>query len=451
MAPEVSTRSAATWPQGRLRPDLPSVSYRRLGEHGVVLHVPSGAVTVLSPVAAFLWEGLGNTETTVVDLVARLTREYDVSIEQAARDVDALIREWRARGLIRDSEATSGPESSEGGRPPDPRDKDLLTRLAASLAVPITCDWEVTLRCNHRCLHCYVAAGTPLDGELDAGQALSVVAQLREMGCLFLSLTGGEPLTRRDLPAIVREAGRAGMRVTLLTNASLAGRAEAGELAEAGLRACEISLYGGQSATHDGITRVAGSFQATLKGLRAFHAVGTKVTVKFLATRMAFDERLRVQDLALELGAGFRLGPLITPTLRGSLDPCGLRLTDDQLTKILAEGSYRPQEVRCEPATHKLRLGSDGSMYGCDFLPSPVGRLPAHGTPLGDWQSPAALALRGAAWTQTPPPKCADCPLRTTCPRCPGLAFLEHGSYEAIHIEACRIARLYNAVTSREA
>jgi radical SAM protein with 4Fe4S-binding SPASM domain len=408
-------------------------------------------VTILSPVAAFLWEGLGETETTVAELVARLTREYDVSAERAARDVDALVREWRARGLIRYSEATGGPEGSEGERPPDPRDKELLTRLATSLAVPITCDWEVTLRCNQRCLHCYVAAGTPLDGELDPDQALSVVAQLREMGCLFLALTGGEPLARRDLPALVREANQAGMRVTLLTNATLAGPAETGKLAEAGLRACEVSLYGGEPATHDAITRITGSFRATLNGVRAFRAAGVKVTLKFLAMRPAFDERLRVQDLALQLGAGFSLGPLITPTLRGGLEPCELRLTDDQLTRILAEGSYRPQEVRCEPATHKLRLGSDGSMYGCDFLPSPVGRLPARGAPLGEWRSPAALALRGAAWTQTPPPKCAGCPLRTTCPRCPGLAFLEHGSYEAVHLEACRIARLHHAATPREA
>jgi MoaA/NifB/PqqE/SkfB family radical SAM enzyme len=419
----------------------PSVTYRRLGPQGVVLRRTTGAVTLLSPVAAFLWESMG-AGATAFRLTGLLTENYDVSDERAAADVLSLLREWTSRRLIvTDGQPGPGPE-----RPADPRERDLLTRLAAGLAVPVTCDWEITRDCNLRCLHCYVEAGRPLAGELTTSQALEVLGQLRSMGCLFLTLTGGEPLVRADLAEIVRAAAGEGLRVTLLTNGSLAGPSRARELAEAGLGACEISLYGRRPETHDSVTGVVGSFADGLSGLEAFVQAGLRVTVKFPVMRDTFEERFEVKKLAADRGAGFALAPLLSPTLRGGLGPCDLRVSDRQLTQLLAEGLYDPRPVLCEPATHKLRLGSDGTMFACDYLPIPIGRLPTSASPLDLWQSPAAAALRRAPWTTTPAAVCCECPLRSRCPRCPGLAQLEHGSYDAVHAEACRIARAFHSL-----
>ncbi|HMA94207.1 MAG TPA: radical SAM protein, partial [Polyangiaceae bacterium] len=54
--------------------------------------------------------------------------------------------------------------------------------------------WELTLRCNLNCRHCGSRAGRARDDELALNEALTLADDLAEMGCQFLTLSGGEPL-----------------------------------------------------------------------------------------------------------------------------------------------------------------------------------------------------------------------------------------------------------------
>ena len=58
--------------------------------------------------------------------------------------------------------------------------------------------WEITWKCDLRCAHCLVSAGQPRGTELSTEQAFEVVDQIAELGARVVSLTGGEPLLRRD-------------------------------------------------------------------------------------------------------------------------------------------------------------------------------------------------------------------------------------------------------------
>ena len=66
---------------------------------------------------------------------------------------------------------------------------------------------SVTDRCNFRCQYCMPAEGLPW---LERTEILTfeeiarIVALLAAMGVHDLRLTGGEPLVRRDFPALVR-------------------------------------------------------------------------------------------------------------------------------------------------------------------------------------------------------------------------------------------------------
>ncbi len=54
--------------------------------------------------------------------------------------------------------------------------------------------WELTRRCNYRCLHCGTSCGAPRDDELTLDQAYKMIDDLAELGCEILNLSGGEPL-----------------------------------------------------------------------------------------------------------------------------------------------------------------------------------------------------------------------------------------------------------------
>ena len=62
---------------------------------------------------------------------------------------------------------------------------------------PLRAMLELTYRCNFRCVHCYlVEFRSP--GVLTTDELRSTMEQLAQMGCMVLTLTGGEPLVRRD-------------------------------------------------------------------------------------------------------------------------------------------------------------------------------------------------------------------------------------------------------------
>jgi MoaA/NifB/PqqE/SkfB family radical SAM enzyme len=63
---------------------------------------------------------------------------------------------------------------------------------------PVYAVWEITLRCDLRCLHCGSRAGKARPDELDTAQALDLVDQMAAMSVKEVSLIGGEAYLRDD-------------------------------------------------------------------------------------------------------------------------------------------------------------------------------------------------------------------------------------------------------------
>ncbi len=63
--------------------------------------------------------------------------------------------------------------------------------------------WNVTQRCNLKCVHCYAhAKNTSSDNELTTGQGKELIDDLADFGAPVMLFSGGEPLVRKDLPTV---------------------------------------------------------------------------------------------------------------------------------------------------------------------------------------------------------------------------------------------------------
>lgn len=74
--------------------------------------------------------------------------------------------------------------------------------------------WSITGRCNFRCRHCYMSAPEAKLGELTHEQIMDIIDQFEACGIQKTTLTGGEPLVRRDFEDIVRELSRRRIVIT---------------------------------------------------------------------------------------------------------------------------------------------------------------------------------------------------------------------------------------------
>ena len=83
---------------------------------------------------------------------------------------------------------------------------------------PRTCVWEVTMGCNMRCKHCGSSCEFPLPGELNTLEAFDFIDMCSDIGMEWINLSGGEPLTRKDLPKLIEHIYLKGMYVNIITN-----------------------------------------------------------------------------------------------------------------------------------------------------------------------------------------------------------------------------------------
>lgn len=160
--------------------------------------------------------------------------------------------------------------------------------------------WNVTRRCNLRCVHCYSSSkNIEYEGELSTAEGKALITDLASFGCPVILLSGGEPLIRPDLEELAGFAADKGMRVVISTNGTLITREKAAAFRKIGLSYVGISLDGiGQ--THDKFRGEKGAFEAAVRGMRICREFGIKVGVRFTINRRNYREIPAVFDLMEE-------------------------------------------------------------------------------------------------------------------------------------------------------
>src|SRR5689334_12111887 len=138
---------------------------------------------------------------------------------------------------------------------------------------------NVTERCNIRCVHCYWEEyGAHKDPSIETIDR--ILLQFKALGKAYgeqgrhvLTIGGGEPTIRKDLPEIIRLAVRRRFRVRLVTNAVNMTEEMARTLRKAGLRIVQVSLDGACEATHDSV-RGKGNWARSMRGISALKKAG---------------------------------------------------------------------------------------------------------------------------------------------------------------------------------
>jgi radical SAM protein with 4Fe4S-binding SPASM domain len=334
----------------------------------------------------------------------------------------------------------------------------LAARLRAKAArerIPVEGSLELTARCNLACRHCYVNQPEIVDAarpeELTTGQWRDLLDRIADAGCLWLGITGGEPLLRPDFDAIYRHARRRGFLVTLLTNGTLIDDRIAGLLAELPPLVVEVSLYGHTAPTYERVTGVPGSHAACHRGIEALASRGLPYRLKATVTRENVHELEDLRAFAADRGIEFRFDGLLNRRLDGGPLPAELALPAAELARLeLADRRGRQgwedrvaQQRAAPPSPHVCAAGV--SAFHVDWagrlMPCLMARSPA--VPLLEqsfrdgWDGPLREVVDGWAAADT---ICRGCALAACCDACPGWSQLEGGDATRPVERLCRVA-----------
>ena len=203
---------------------------------------------------------------------------------------------------------------------------------------PLRCQWEITCRCNLRCVMCYTDCyNTParIKGELSTVEILRIMDELAEAGTLELCLTGGEPLARPDFFQLYEHAINCGFLVTVFSNGTLITEVQANRFAALRPHRIEISLHGMTRATFEQITLGQGSYDRCLQAIRLL--LDRQIPLVLKSTAMTLNQReiLDVKRFVESLDTvRYKLGEEMRPELDGGAGPFQHALSEHDLAKL---------------------------------------------------------------------------------------------------------------------
>jgi len=349
-----------------------------------------------------------------------------------------------------------------------------MDRVAARTARkhhPLNVHFDLTYRCNERCIHCYLDHED--HGELTTAEILHVLEELAAAGVLTLTFSGGEIFLRPDLFEILAAARRLHFDISLKTNALLVTAERAARLRELGVRSIQISVYSSDPAVHDAITKVPGSLARTVAAVPLLVAQGLKVQLACPLMQQNLLAYRGVMALAGKLGVPYSFDPTITPMMDGSGGPLTHRVSTAALLPVLQDPvlsachprpaaradvalpsgkpvpalasavssgleSFSYEDIPCSAGHNSCYISPYGDVLPCVQLPQTAGNL--RHQRFGDiWYRAASLEeLRSARDSELP--VCGGCEIRSYCERCPGLALMEGGDVLGAYERACEMA-----------
>jgi radical SAM protein with 4Fe4S-binding SPASM domain len=216
--------------------------------------------------------------------------------------------------------------------------------------------FHLTERCNLLCRHCYQSAAV---SEMTYEEVCGAMTEVKKTvhGWAVdhdidvspsLHFTGGEPLVRQDLFAVLDYASGCGFSISLMTNGTLIDEAAARRIGEARVTDVQVSLDGTQEA-HDSL-RGRGAYGRALDGVRHLVAAGVEANLNVTVTRRNMRQTGELVRVAEELGAGGIAFSRLVPSGRGK------GLMDEALTR--AETGRFYDELRLHRESSKIAVAS---------------------------------------------------------------------------------------------
>jgi radical SAM protein with 4Fe4S-binding SPASM domain len=315
---------------------------------------------------------------------------------------------------------------------------------------PLLVFYEVTQACDLACRHCRACAQTrPDPAELTTNESRLLIDQLASFETPpMLVLTGGDPLKRADIFALIEYAANLGLRVAITPSATpLVTPAAICRLRDSGISRIAISLDGADEQTHDAMRGFDGTMKRSLEVLADARDAGLSIQVNTTLTRLNFDQIDRMAELLATQHIDMWSVFFLIPTGRGGNLP---RLSADEceqaFERLWAHAQLQPYQIKTTEAPHYRRfviqhqrskpkaadgfapfgfasagvndgkgvmfVGHTGMVYPSGFLPVACGIFPRENVVKIYQNSPIFQGLRDTDRLQG---KCHDCEFRNVC------------------------------------
>ncbi len=429
--------------------------YRLVSDETLLVNSISNKWYRFNQVGALIFEHL-KEPSSIKQVVDKLSDEFafdEVSPEELFADVSEFVQYLLEERVIRPESRPAAPKGFI--RVDDWRDE--LDAVGIELGIPTWAKIELSTACHLHCAHCYIPAPerslkrelkvVRQEKELSDDEIYSIMDQLADMGCLLLTLTGGEIFLKKSIFDIIRYAHERGFVLELFTSATPLTPDKISALAELNIGRVQVSVYSHDAKIHDDFTGSAGSWARSVSAIRLMAEMGLHVELVCSIVPDNYQDLIRIRELAESLGASCSYGYPITARTDGNPDTHSLRLNKEELRHAIfavpnffAMPEPKAKTARiCPAAVNMCSITSSGDILPCSQFNLPAGNV-RDGQLAEVWRnSPIFSKLRSLRMEDLKSPDGAELPGYVGL--CPGLNLLEEGDFltpAAITVETTR-------------
>lgn len=353
--------------------------------------------------------------------------------------------------------------------PVEPPWSRYIQAKGSALGLPMAGNFELTGRCNFNCKMCYVHNSDGSD-ELTAEQWIDIGRQAVKNGMLYLLLTGGEPLLRKDFKEIYLALKNMGLLISINTNASLIDDEMFEFLKEYKPIRMNISLYGASDETYKKLCGKA-KYNDVVKNIKRLHEAGIAIRINASITPYNVQDIEGIYRFGEELGIPVKGTTYMFPPVRvngckyGEADhrfeaeeaarfqlKCREQyMTPEQLADNCSvidmedNDSYTEGEgSRCRAGKTAFWVTWDGRMLPCGMFPVDGWSIVEHGF-MNAWKQ-----VREYVSSLRLPAKCRGCGYKDSCPSCAASCLTEEGATDRCPKYICRMTKTFHEITAKK-
>lgn len=159
--------------------------------------------------------------------------------------------------------------------------------------------WELTLKCNLRCIHCGSSAGKARTNELTTKEGLKLCKDLAEINSREVCFMGGEPFLRKEWFQLGKEVTDLGMKLLVISNGFRINNDIISKLVKLQPYGVSVSLDGATAKTHDHIRGVNGSFNKVMDFISLLKKADLPTAIITTVNRINFKEMPMIRDFII--------------------------------------------------------------------------------------------------------------------------------------------------------
>lgn len=228
-----------------------------------------------------------------------------------------------------------------------------------SKRIPLNATFQLTYRCNFKCLHCYLTPSRKekLD-EISLNDGIKIIDTLKEKGCIFITFIGGEVLLSKNFPYLYKYAYEKNLKITVSTNGSLINSEYIDLFSKYKPLKISITLYGMCNDTYKKFTKVSNGFDLVKNNIDQLVKNNIRVNLKTVANIINRNEILAMKDFADNLGVPFEFYYKMSCFVDGNKFPLSLQLPTKDIVPLIEKLGIK--EKYLEYINHPEYLWKDG-------------------------------------------------------------------------------------------